>query len=32
MADIIVVTVPYGAHRDTMGMLKPFVRENWWSM
>jgi NADPH-dependent F420 reductase len=26
LADIIVVTVPYGAHRDTMGMLKPLVK------
>jgi NADPH-dependent F420 reductase len=26
LADIVVVTVPYGAHRDTMGMLKPLVK------
>ncbi len=26
LADIIVVTVPYGAHRDTMAMLKPLVK------
>jgi NADPH-dependent F420 reductase len=25
IADIIVVTVPYSAHRDTITMLKPFV-------
>jgi NADPH-dependent F420 reductase len=24
-ADIVVVTVPYSAHRDTIGMLKPLV-------
>lgn len=26
LADMIVVTVPYGAHRETMGMLKPLVK------